>query len=786
MVGTKPSEQLIAELFDAQPEAVVWTKPVWSSDAEPPQVTDFEIGYCNQSAVGLLKAPKEKIIGARMLHGNLLDADANQLLFGQMSRVLQTGEHLEHTYYNQHLDKYFSVLRSKVMEGVLSVTRDRTEQVLIEIERQRQNNLLNSILDASLNAVFALEAVCDSAGTITDFTFTRVNPTFARMLGRPAAEIEGSSFLALYPTAPQIGLFDLNCQVIETGASLRREVYYNGDGMDAWFDVSMVKLGEKGLVVTFNDITEQKRDKQAIEDAARQLQNIIDSIQSSVSIFSPVLDEKGEVIDFCCRLMNRTAETFFKKGSGKTPDTPLSQFYPEYKADGTFDRFRHTFETGEPQRLETHFSCNGTAAWYDALYTRLGNDLLVTLNDITPIKMLQLELEATIEELRSSNESLAEYQQAIELTAQQLHAIINTSQSGIHTLVPMIDGKGMITDFRFGLVNPAVAQYVGRRAEDLVGELVSISFPDYKRSGLFDTYVDIYHHHTTKRFDFHCNNEGEDIYLDILCTRLGNEVLVTFADFTSFKKLQLTLEEKVEALKRSNASLEEFAYAASHDLQEPLRKINYFADRLKSRTPLDPEALGMHERMEKAVQRMRTLIEDLLAYSQAGSKTGELQVVALNETVGEVITDLETAIQEKNAVIHQEDLPVVNGDKLQLRQLFQNLISNALKYSKKEVAPLVEVRSRQIQGAQSGLSLPAEHMNRLYHLIEVSDNGIGFDQADAERIFNIFQRLHGNKEYSGTGVGLSIARKVVENHQGFIGAQSQAGAGATFSVLLPV
>jgi signal transduction histidine kinase len=147
---------------------------------------------------------------------------------------------------------------------------------------------------------------------------------------------------------------------------------------------------------------------------------------------------------------------------------------------------------------------------------------------------------------------------------------------------------------------------------------------------------------------------------------------------------------------------------------------------------------------------------------------------------------LEAVIQEKNAEITFSDLPVIIGDRLQLRQLFQNLISNALKYSKKDSVPQIKIKASQVSGQESGLQIPSDAKLRPFHRIEVADNGIGFEQGDAERIFNIFQRLHGNKEYSGTGVGLSIARKVVENHQGFIDAISQTGVGTTFRILLPL
>jgi len=142
-------------------------------------------------------------------------------------------------------------------------------------------------------------------------------------------------------------------------------------------------------------------------------------------------------------------------------------------------------------------------------------------------------------------------------------------------------------------------------------------------------------------------------------------------------------------------------------------------------------------------------------------------------------------VQEKGAKIHVAQLPTIKGHRRQFQQLFQNLIGNALKYSKQNVVPEISIAATSIRGKDTGVNMTIEESNKLYHAITVKDNGVGFEQKDADRIFNVFTRLHGNAEYRGTGVGLSIARKVAENHQGFIKAESQPGQGATFSVYLP-
>jgi light-regulated signal transduction histidine kinase (bacteriophytochrome) len=338
------------------------------------------------------------------------------------------------------------------------------------------------------------------------------------------------------------------------------------------------------------------------------------------------------------------------------------------------------------------------------------------------------------------------------------------------------------------ITNPSFAAYVGQTPEVLQGALGSTWFPGYLTNGVFDMYKQTYLTGVTLRKDIHYFVDQHDLYLDLLSTKIGNEVLVTFTDYTKLKKAQLQLEKLVEDLKRSNANLEEFAHAASHDMKEPIRKVLTFSDRLKS--SLEPRMTeaekNLFSRMENATQRMGILVDDLLAFSHLSERPKEMEVVDLNKKLENVLGDLELLIDEKGATIDIGSLPVVKGHRRQLQQLFQNLIGNALKYSKPNIDPVITITCEEVLGKDSPIHKLVESDDRSFYWIQVRDNGIGFEQQYAERIFAMFQRLHGKSEYAGTGVGLSIARKVVENHNGYIWAQSEPGAGATFHVLLPV
>lgn len=251
----------------------------------------------------------------------------------------------------------------------------------------------------------------------------------------------------------------------------------------------------------------------------------------------------------------------------------------------------------------------------------------------------------------------------------------------------------------------------------------------------------------------------------------------------------IELQNKNAELERSNRQLEEFAHAASHDLKEPIRKVHFFTNFLKDQLLdrlTEPEKAAFH-RVELASQRMGLLVDDLLQYSHVSYVSSQdKDLIDLNEKLRKVMEDLEVDIEQKRAVIDVKPLPVIPGYRRQLQQMFQNLISNALKYSRQDVPPHIVIDAQKVDRKDAPLKMPQNAEAEQYHLITVSDNGIGFEQEYAEKIFQMFQRLHGKSEYSGTGVGLAIALKVAENHGGTITAEGRPDQGSTFKIFLPV
>lgn len=267
----------------------------------------------------------------------------------------------------------------------------------------------------------------------------------------------------------------------------------------------------------------------------------------------------------------------------------------------------------------------------------------------------------------------------------------------------------------------------------------------------------------------------------------GNPITIVgiTRDITRLKDYEKNLQQKIEELHRSNKELEEFAYIASHDLQEPLRKITAFSERLQERAGNEMSNDGQLylQRILAATQNMRLLIDNLLEFSRTSRHNDPLQKVNLTDILREVLTDLELKIEETNAKIQHSPLPSIICYHTQMKQLFTNLLSNAIKFRKPGEPPVINISSEEVTDKEKGDRLLVQ--DRTYYKIIVSDSGIGFEPEYSYKIFQIFQRLHGKAEYPGSGIGLAICKKIVEIHNGVLYADSELGKGAVFSIILP-
>jgi len=269
-------------------------------------------------------------------------------------------------------------------------------------------------------------------------------------------------------------------------------------------------------------------------------------------------------------------------------------------------------------------------------------------------------------------------------------------------------------------------------------------------------------------------------------------ILHNSRDITERKAAERQLRNYTYKLEQSNRELQEFAYVASHDLQEPLRKVQAFGDRLEKKCAdaLSDEGRDYVSRMKNAAGRMQNLINDLLTFSRVSTKNQPFQPVNLKKIAEEVMSDLEVRIEQTDGRVEIGELPAIDADAVQMRQLFQNLIGNALKFHRTDEKPVVKVFAQNLSSNGASFQLNGEEIqvgaNENFCRIVVQDNGIGFDEKYLDRIFTVFQRLHGRAEYEGSGIGLAVCRKIVERHGGQITATSRQGAGAAFYIDLPL
>jgi PAS domain S-box-containing protein len=376
------------------------------------------------------------------------------------------------------------------------------------------------------------------------------------------------------------------------------------------------------------------------------------------------------------------------------------------------------------------------------------------------------------QELESSKSVLELHVQArtqeLQVLQRRYEMILNSAGEGI---------CGLDVEDKTTFVNPTVAKLTGWPVEELIGKAEKEIFHVNGENGANG----IGALHPGERV-FH-RKDGTHFPVEFVKTPIneGGRVIgsvLVFKDITERKRVEETLSQRAAELARSNSELEQFAFVASHDLQEPLRKIQAFGDRLKVKCEgiQGPEIADYLTRMQSAAARMRNLIDDLLAFSRVIRSSEPFVEVDLGQITREVLVDLELRIEKSGAKVEVGTLPKLDADPMQMRQLLLNLITNALKFQPPGAAPVVKINARTFT------ALSGEQLCEL----SVQDNGIGFDEKYLDRIFAVFQRLHGRSEYEGTGVGLAVCRRIIDRHHGQITARSQPGQGATFMVTLPI
>lgn len=428
----------------------------------------------------------------------------------------------------------------------------------------------------------------------------------------------------------------------------------------------------------------------------------------------------------------------------------------------------------ENELLQIRTKRNAWNVWFTpffALFTSLISIIFISVAFVKAKEENVLRREAN-EALKNKNYDLKQQQDFVD-------ALFDASVDVMSVL-----DKNLI----FQKFNNAGVKVYGRSKDELIGNNFLELYPHIKETGLYDDLLKALTGEMVHKSTYFSPPTQKHLELFLIPLRnRQNEVesvLMIAHDVTSIVENNQQLYLQNQQLEQTNQELASFSYIASHDLKEPLRKIQVFTNRILETETFTDKTQDYFTRILSATKRMQNLIDSLLDFSQANSNSLSFETCNLNEILHEVKNNLEESVRESQAVIHADHLPTIDGLSIQLTQLFTNLIENALKYRKKEILLKVLI-SYSIEDGNR-IDVPIADQQKKYHSICFSDNGIGFEQQYANKIFDIFQRLHARHEYTGTGIGLAICKKIVSNHNGYIAALGIPGDGANFHIYFPI
>lgn len=499
--------------------------------------------------------------------------------------------------------------------------------------------------------------------------------------------------------------------------------------------------GREVRVTTVRDLTERKRAEQALRESERRQRAMLDALPDLIFRFR----RNGEILD-----LQDPDEADLYVSTDRIRGRRISELLPPEISSQILIHTERALASGGIESFEYALVVPRGEERYEARLVPSGpEEVLAVVRDVTDRWIAEEALERSEAKFRS--------------------LIENTSE-----VISIWDAEGTI---RFE--SPAAERVLGYEIEELEGrKFFDFLHPDDMASIAEQITETLRRPGDSAPFEIRFRHkDGSYRWLEGIFTNLLHDpavagILSNSRDVTERITTRQQLEAYSRELERSNRELEDFGYIASHDLQEPLRKVQAFGDRLKSRyaEALDETGRDYLERMQGAAGRMQTLIQELLSYSRVTSKAQPFERLDLRQAAHEVVQDLSTRIETTQGCVEVESLPEIEADPLQMRQLLQNLLGNALKFHRESVPPRVTV-SGEVSGEWAE--------------IRVQDNGIGFESQYADRMFKPFERLHGRMEYEGTGMGLAIVRKIVERHGGSIRAESLPGEGATFVIRLP-
>jgi PAS domain S-box-containing protein len=678
--------------------------------------------YGNQAGTSFLKMWKSKV-------GEHAPENISQVVADALASDKKI--ELEETFGAKIFSLLFVPIR---LEGYVNIyASDITERKEAEEALKQTEQLYRIVFDNSQDGFQLFELIYDETGKPCDLRFLRVNRAYEKIMGVKAKDVTGKTTRRISPNCESYW-FEVPDRVVKTGRSEHVELY-NKD-INKTLDCYYFQYSKNLVGTLFRDITERKKTEEKLRAASSYSRSLIEaSLDPLVTISSD-----GKITD-----VNKATESVTGFSRRQLIGSDFSTYFtnPVKARKGYKEVFREGFVRDYPLAIK-HKSGQITDVLYNATVYRNEKGeiqgVFAAAHDVTERKLAEQKL-------------LAAYSYSRSLIEASLDPLVTISK------------EGKITD-----VNKATEDVTGCSRKELIGSDFSDYFtePDQARAGYQKVFTEGYVMDYPLAIRHKFGTITDVLYNASVYRNPQGEIQGVFAaarDITVRKAMENEIKQTMEKLKQSNAELEQFAYVASHDLQEPLRMVASYVQLIERRYKgkLDPEADEFIAYAVDGANRMRGLIDDLLTYSRVSRLGKPFEQTNLESTLDAVLKNLQVSIAENDAVVTHDKLPVVIADGGQLVQLLQNLIGNAIKFHGKE-APRVHV-SAQVKENE--------------YLFSVRDNGIGIAPEYIDRLFKIFQRLHTREEYPGSGIGLAVCKKIVERHGGRIWIESQMGKGST-------